>query len=192
MTDQAQSRSESSDSPSRVRLGFWEPENEEFWSTRGSSIANRNLWISIPNLLCGFAVWLCWSMIVGWIQGLHETNKEVFAFLGPDGKVLTGDAYRGMLYTLPAIAGLSGATLRIPNSFMIAISGGRNVIGLTSLLLIVPAVGIGIALKDPNVSFMSLAILALLSGVGGGAFASSMSNISFFFPKKMQIGRAHV
>jgi NNP family nitrate/nitrite transporter-like MFS transporter len=87
---------------------------------------------------------------------------------------------------LPAVGGLAGATLRIPNSFMIAISGGRNVIALTSLLLVLPALGTGIALQDPDSSFLTFILLATLSGIGGGAFASSMSNISFFFPKRVQ------
>ena len=91
-----------------------------------------------------------------------------------------------LLFTLPAVAGLAGATLRIPNSFMIAICGGRNVKFMTTLLLMLPASGAGIALQNPDTPFLSLIILAALSGVGGGAFASSMSNISFFFPKRMQ------
>jgi len=174
MTGQAQSRSESSDSPNRVRLGFWEPENEEFWSTRGSSIANRNLWISIPNLLCAFAVWLYWSIIIVQMQNLHAMGYFPFA------------ADKSLLYTLPAIAGLAGATLRIPNSFMISIAGGRNVIFVTSILLIAPALGVGMALQQPETTWLTFAIFACLSGVGGGAFASSMSNISFFFPKRVQ------
>jgi NNP family nitrate/nitrite transporter-like MFS transporter len=57
---------------------------------------------------------------------------------------------------------------------------------MTSLLLILPAIGTGIALQDHTTPFYLFIILAALSGVGGGAFASSMSNISFFFPKKEQ------
>src|SRR5690606_1745191 len=81
---------------------------------------------------------------------------------------------------------LSGATLRIPNSFMIAICGGRNVKFMTSLLLTLPAIGTGFALKDPSTPFFTYISLAALCGIGGGAFASSMSNINFFFPKRMQ------
>jgi NNP family nitrate/nitrite transporter-like MFS transporter len=90
------------------------------------------------------------------------------------------------LFTLSAIAGLAGATLRIPNSFLIAISGGRNVIALTTALLIAPALGVGIALTNPGTSYSVFAVLAALSGLGGGNFASSMSNISFFFPRRVQ------
>jgi NNP family nitrate/nitrite transporter-like MFS transporter len=84
------------------------------------------------------------------------------------------------------VAGLAGATLRIPNSFMIAICGGRNVKFMTTALLLLPAVSAGIALQDHTTPFWIFIILAALSGVGGGAFASSMSNISFFFPKAKQ------
>ena len=86
-------------------------------------------------------------------------------------------AYAALLLTLPAVAGLVGATLRIPNSFMIAICGGRNVKFMTTILLILPAVGAGIALRNPATPFSLLILLAAMSGVGGGAFASSMSNI---------------
>ncbi len=165
----------------------WDVEDNQFWESTGKSIANRNLWISIPNLLLGFAVWIYWGVIVGLMQGVHDTNPALFSFTwGNDGVPLTGNAYRALLYTLPAVAGLAGATLRIPNSFMIAICGGRNVKFMTTLLMILPAVGAGIALQTPDTGFGVYIMLAALSGIGGGAFASSMSNISFFFPKRMQ------
>ncbi|MFQ5498842.1 MAG: hypothetical protein ACE5FH_04140 [Candidatus Zixiibacteriota bacterium] len=165
----------------------WEVEDQGFWESTGKSIANRNLWISIPNLLLGFAVWIYWGVIVGLMQGLHDANPDLYSFsFGNDGVPLAGNAYRALLYTLPAVAGLAGATVRIPNSFMIAICGGRNVKFMTTLLLILPAIGAGFALQNPDTSFVIYIMLAALSGVGGGAFASSMSNISFFFPKRMQ------
>ncbi|MCP4898557.1 MAG: NarK/NasA family nitrate transporter [bacterium] len=157
-----------------VALEVWDPEHEEFWNQQGSSIASRNLWISIPNLLCAFAVWLYWSIIIVQMQNLHAMGYFSFA------------ADKSLLYTLPAIAGLAGATLRIPNSFVINIAGGRNVIFVTSILLIAPALGVGLALQQAETSWLTFAVLACLSGVGGGAFASSMSNISFFYPKRVQ------
>jgi len=151
-----------------ARITHWDPEDEKFWNQSGKKHANRNLWISIPALLCAFAVWLYWSIIIVQMQNLnYPFSKE-------------------QLYTLTAIAGLVGATLRIPNSFFIALSGGRNVIAVTTALLILPALGTGIALQDMHTSYSVFVILAALSGIGGGAFASSMSNISYFFPKKMQ------
>jgi len=149
-------------------LQNWNPEDEQQWSSYGKAVATRNLWISIPSLLCGFAVWLYWGIIT--VQMLNLG----FAFSKPE------------LFTLMAIAGLSGATLRIPSSFFIRLAGGRNTIFLTTSLLILPAVGTGIALQDPNTPLWHFQLLALLSGFGGGNFASSMSNISFFYPKKVQ------
>jgi NNP family nitrate/nitrite transporter-like MFS transporter len=90
------------------------------------------------------------------------------------------------LFSLAAVAGLSGATLRIPSTFFIRIAGGRNTIFFTTALLMIPAAGTGIALQDPNTPLWQFQFLALLSGIGGGNFASSMSNISFFYPKKQQ------
>lgn len=169
-----------------ARIDRWDPEDPALWQGGGRAVASRNLWISVPNLLCGFAVWLYWSIVIVKLQQLHEGDPALFDFRGPDGAPLGAEAYRALLYTLPAVGGLAGATLRIPNSFMIAIAGGRNVIALTSLLLLLPALGTGIALRDPGTGFTTLVVLAALSGIGGGAFASSMSNISFFFPKRVQ------
>jgi len=146
----------------------WDPENAEFWESTGKKIATRNLWISIPSLLCGFAVWLYWGIIT--VQMLNLG----FPFA------------KSELFTLMAIAGLTGATLRIPSSFFIRMAGGRNTIFFTTTLLIIPAVGAGLALRDASTPLWVFQLLALLSGFGGGNFASSMSNISFFFPKKQQ------
>ncbi len=149
-------------------LEDWDPENKEQWESWGKKVAFRNLWISIPCLLCGFAIWLYWGIIT--VQMLNLG----FPFA------------KGDLFSLMAIAGLSGATLRIPSTFFIRLAGGRNTIFMTTALLILPALGVGFALQDPNTPLWVFQVLALLSGLGGGNFASSMSNISFFFPKKMQ------
>lgn len=146
----------------------WEVEDPGFWESTGKKIANKNLWISIPSLLCGFAVWLCWSIIT--VQMLN----------------LGFEFEKSELFTLIAIAGLSGATLRIPGGTFIHLCGGRNTIFISTLLLIIPALGIGFALQDRNTPLWVFQVLALLSGFGGGNFASSMSNIGFFFPQKMQ------
>lgn len=167
-------------------LDKWDVDDATFWASHGRRVAQRNLWVSIPNLLCAFAVWQLWSIVIVRIQTLHDAHPELFAFRSPGGETLSGDAYQALLYLLPAVAGLAGATLRIPNAFAVGICGGRNVKAMTTLLLLLPALGTGIALQNPATPFFTFVILAALSGVGGGAFASSMSNISFFFPKRLQ------
>ncbi len=151
-----------------TNIDKWDVEDNAFWESTGKTIATRNLWISIPSLLCGFAVWLYWGIITVQMLnlGFHFTQAELF--------------------TLSAIAGLSGATLRIPSTFFIRIAGGRNTIFFTTALLMIPAVGTGFALKNADTPLWYFQMLALLSGFGGGNFASSMSNISFFFPKRVQ------
>jgi len=121
-----------------------------------------------------------WGMII------VQMKKLGFTLGMPHGTPAEMKAINELLWTLPAIAGLAGATLRIPNSFLIAIGGGRNVIFLTTSFLLIPAVGAGIALRNVETPFLVFAVLAATSGFGGGNFASSMSNISFFFPKKVQ------
>ncbi len=146
----------------------WRPEDEKFWESTGKKIAYRNLWISIPALLCGFAVWGMWGIIT--VQMLNL------------GFPFTKDE----LFTLTAIAGISGATMRIPASFLIRMAGGRNTIFLTTAMLLAPAIGTGVALQHPEWPLWAFQLMALWSGVGGGNFASSMSNISTFFPKRLQ------
>ena len=146
----------------------WRPEDERFWEQTGKRIAYRNLWISIPALLCGFAVWGMWGIIA--VQMLNLG----FPFTQAE------------LFTLTAIAGISGATMRIPASFLIRMAGGRNTVFLTTAMLLAPAIGTGIALQHPEWPLWAFQLMALWSGVGGGNFASSMSNISTFFPKRLQ------
>ena len=170
-----------------VNIKDWNIEDESFWNSTGKKIANKNLWRSIPALLLAFSVWIMWGVLVkymkefgfnfGMTDGLVPGSNEFVAKL---------KEINSLYYTLPAIAGLSGATLRLPNSFLISLGGGRNVIFVTTALLLIPAIGTGIALSDINTPYMFFAVMALLSGLGGGNFASSMSNISFFFPKKIQ------
>ena len=149
-------------------LRDWNPDDEAQWNATGKSIATRNLWISIPSLLCGFAVWLYWGIIT-----VQMVNLD-FGFAASE------------LFTLGAIAGLTGATLRIPSTFFIRIAGGKNTIVFTTALLMIPALGAGLALQDPDTPLWYFQMLAFLSGIGGGNFSSSMSNISFFYPKKIQ------
>jgi MFS transporter, NNP family, nitrate/nitrite transporter len=149
-------------------IADWRPEDEAFWESTGKKIAYRNLWISVPALLCGFAVWGMWGIIT--VQMLNLG----FPFTQAE------------LFTLTAIAGISGATMRIPASFFIRLAGGRNTIFLTTAMLLAPAIGTGIALQHKDWPLWAFQLMALWSGVGGGNFASSMSNISTFFPKRLQ------
>jgi len=158
----------STTTPSRADIADWRPEDERFWESTGKSIAYRNLWLSIPALLCGFAVWGMWGIIT--VQMLNLG----FPFTQAE------------LFTLTAISGISGATMRIPASFLIRMAGGRNTIFLTTAMLLAPAIGTGVALQHPEWPLWVFQLMALWSGVGGGNFASSMSNISTFFPKKLQ------
>jgi len=146
----------------------WRPEDDAFWQSTGKRIAYRNLMISVPSLLCGFAVWGMWGIITVQMLNLgFPFSKEE-------------------LFTLTAIAGLAGATMRIPASFLIRLAGGRNTIFLTTAMLLAPAIGTGIALQHKDWPLWVFQLMALWSGVGGGNFASSMSNISTFFPKRLQ------
>ena len=152
---------------SRV-LERWDVEDKAFWTSEGRAVARRNLWISIPALLLSFAVWMVWSVVV---VRLPEVG---FAF--------TTD----QLFWLAALPGLSGATLRIFYSFMVPIFGGRKWTAISTASLLLPAVGIGFAVQDPSTSYATMLVLALLCGFGGGNFASSMANISFFFPTEQK------
>ena len=143
----------------------WRPEEPGFWAGTGRRIARRNLWISVPCLLLSFAVWMVWSVVVAKLPavGFPFTNEQLF--------------------WLAALPGLSGATLRVFYSFMPAMFGGRLWTTLTTWSLLLPALGMGFAVQDPATPYWIFLALALACGLGGGNFASSMANISFFFPK---------
>ncbi len=151
-----------------AQIKIWEPENAAFWAKEGKTVAYRNLWISIPSLLLSFAIWVIWSVLAVNLNniGFHFTTAQLF--------------------TLTALPGLIGATLRIVYSFTVPIFGGRNWTVISTALLLIPAFGIGAAVKDPTTTFGQMALWSALCGLGGGNFASSMANISFFFPKKLQ------
>ncbi len=149
-------------------LADWRPEDPQFWASQGKAIATRNLWISIPNLLMAFSVWMVWSVVVAKMPAI-----------GFDFSV-------GERFWLAALPGLSGATLRIFYSFMIPIFGGRKWTALSTASLLLPALGIGYAIQDPGTSYTTFLILALFCGFGGGNFASSMANIAYFYPKKVK------
>jgi MFS transporter, NNP family, nitrate/nitrite transporter len=155
----------SSSKPGERVLKIWTPEDKTFWVQQGQAIASRNLWISVPALFLAFAVWQLMSVIAVKLPqiGFKFTSNQLF-----------------WLVAAPA---LSGATLRIFYSFLIPIFGGRRWTAISTASLLIPAIGIGIAVQDPTTSYTTMLILALLCGFGGGNFSSSMANISFFFPK---------
>jgi NNP family nitrate/nitrite transporter-like MFS transporter len=157
--------SASSGRPGRV-LTVWTPEDKQFWAQQGQAIANINLWISVPALFLAFAVWQLWSVVAVNLPalGFKFTPNELF--------------------WLAAAPGLSGATLRIFYSFMVPVFGGRRWTAISTASLLIPAIGIGVAIQDSSTSYSTLLVLALLCGFGGGNFASSMANINFFFPKE--------
>ena len=146
-------------------LEDWRPEDKTFWESTGRRIARRNLAISIPALLLSFAVWMVWSVVVAKLPsiGFRYTTDQLF--------------------WLAALPGVTGATLRIFYSFTVPIFGGRLWTTLVTWSLMIPAIGIGYAVQNPTTPYWIFLVLALLCGFGGGNFASSMSNISFFFPK---------
>ncbi|WP_130618414.1 NarK family nitrate/nitrite MFS transporter [Dyella amyloliquefaciens] len=146
-------------------LSRWEPENPAFWQSSGEKVAYRNLWISIPALMLAFIIWSLWSVTV------VNLDKAGFHFS------------KDQLFWLTALPALSGATLRLFYSFMVPIFGGRRWTALSTASLLIPALGMGFALRDPTTGYPTLLLLSVLCGLGGGNFSSSMANISFFFPK---------
>ena len=146
-------------------IADWRPEEPAFWHGVGRAVARRNLWISTYCLLLSFAVWMVWSVVVARLPAIG------FGF--------TTD----QLFWLAALPGLSGASLRIFYAFLVPIFGGRLWTAFSTASLLIPAFGIGYAVQNPDTPYLIFLVLALLCGLGGGNFASSMANISFFFPK---------
>ncbi|AUH00576.1 NarK family nitrate/nitrite MFS transporter [Prodigiosinella confusarubida] len=156
--------------PRETVIREWYPEDPQFWQTRGQGIAQRNLWISIPCLLLAFCVWMLFSTVAVNLNkvGFHFTTEQLF-----------------MLTALPSV---SGALLRIPYSFVIPLMGGRRWTILSTLVLVIPCVWLGFAVQNLQTSYHEFMVISLLCGFAGANFASSMANISFFFPKARQGG----
>jgi NNP family nitrate/nitrite transporter-like MFS transporter len=146
-------------------IAHWNPEDPGFWQHSGRAVARRNLGLSVLALTLAFAVWMVWSVVVVKLPAAgfrYSTNQ---------------------LFWLAALPALCGATLRLFYAFALPLVGGRRFTALATASLAVPALGIGFAVQDPTTSYEWMVVLALLCGLGGGNFASSMAHISDFYPK---------
>jgi len=146
-------------------IDHWNPEDKRFWERSGRGVATRNLWLSIAALTLAFTVWMLWSVVVVHLPAAgfrFSTNQ---------------------LFWLAALPALCGATLRIFYAFAVPVVGGRRFTALATASLLLPALGIGFAVQNPGTPYEVMVGLALLCGLGGGNFASSMAHISFFYPR---------
>lgn len=157
----------------------WTPEDEVFWEAKGKAIAFRNLIFSIVAEHIGFSIWMLWSIVVVRMYGTFDDAGNLVA-TGANGWALTAE--QGL--TLLAVASGVGAFLRIPYTFAVPVFGGRNWTVISALLLIIPTAGLAWVVGRPETSFSVLVAIAATAGFGGGNFASSMSNITFFYPDK--------
>ncbi len=152
------------DAMTRRWIEHWDPEDDEFWDTTGKRVARRNLWFSVFSEHIGFSIWTLWSVVV--------------LFMGPAYGFSAADKF--LLVSTPTVV---GAVMRIPYTFAIARFGGRNWTVISALLLLIPTVLTAIVLH-PGTSLGTFLLMAALGGVGGGNFASSMTNINTFYPER--------
>jgi MFS transporter, NNP family, nitrate/nitrite transporter len=149
-------------------LERWEPENQEFWTSQGRSIANRTLVITTANLTMAFMIWFAVSALV---VRLPQIGFQLST---------------SQLFWLAAMPGLAGGTLRLVHMFLVPIYGTRLVVSLSTLSLLIPAVGWYFAVQDPTTPYWILLVLAALAGLGGGNFSSFMPSTSLFYPRRLQ------
>ncbi|MBU9711354.1 MFS transporter [Evansella tamaricis] len=149
-----------------AQIKEWQPEDEQFWNGTGKRIANKNLKLSVFALILAFIIWQLWSVTAVKLNdvGFEFTNSQLF--------------------TLAALPGLTGATFRLVYTFLPGILGGKKTTLLTTGVLLIPAIGIGVAVQNPDTSFTIMAILAALCGLGGGNLASSTASLNPFYPRK--------
>jgi NNP family nitrate/nitrite transporter-like MFS transporter len=143
-------------------IDHWDPEDETFWNETGEKIARRNLFFSVLSEHIGFSIWTLWSVMV--------------LFMGPEYGLTPADKF-----VIVSMATLVGALVRIPYTFAVAIFGGRNWTIVSASLLLLPTIAAFIVM-EPGTSFTTFLLCAMLAGIGGGNFASSMTNINAFFP----------
>lgn len=149
-------------------LPHWNPDDRGRWDGAARALARRNLWLSVPALAVAFAVWMLWSAVVVHLPAAgfrYSTNQ---------------------LFWLTALPALCGATLRLFYAFAVPLIGGRRFTTLATASLLLPSVGIGLAVQDPSTPFEWMVVLALLCGLGGGNFASAMAHVGFFYPAARQ------
>jgi NNP family nitrate/nitrite transporter-like MFS transporter len=144
----------------------WNPEDTEFWKATGKRIARRNLIWGILVETLGFSIWLVWSVTATKLPsvGFPYTTDQ--------------------LLTLVAVPGLVGALIRFPYTFAVPRFGGRNWTIVSALVLLIPTAGLAILVQDPTTPYWLMVVVAATAGLGGGNFASSMANISFFYPDR--------
>jgi len=149
-------------------LADWRPEDAAFWNATGKRFAWRTLAITTANLTLAFIVWFVVSALVVRLPavGFKLTSSQLF--------------------WLAALPGLAGGTFRIVHTFLVPLYGTRKVVAMSTLLLLVPAVGWFYAVQDPTIPYWVLVVLAFLAGLGGGNFSSFMPSTSLFFPKRLQ------
>ena len=149
-------------------ISDWNPEDETFWNSRGKYIARRNLIWSIIAEHIGFSVWLIWSIVATKLPqaGFHYSTEELFQ--------------------LVALPGLIGSLMRFPYTFAVTTFGGRNWTIFSAAVLFIPTLALAYFVSEPNTPFWLMLLVASTAGLGGGNFASSMANISFFYPDRMK------
>ncbi|BBA86348.1 MFS transporter [Mycobacterium pseudoshottsii] len=156
----------------------WRPEDPEFWDTIGRPIARRNLVFSIFAEHIGFSVWMLWSIVVVQMMAVGAPGH-------PSHPAASGWALSpSQALCLVAVPSGVGALLRLPYTFAIPVFGGRNWTTISASLLVIPCLLLSWAVSHPGIPFVLLTLIAATAGVGGGNFASSMANISFFYPEK--------
>lgn len=156
----------------------WRPEDPKFWETTGKAIARRNLIFSIFAEHIGFSVWMLWSIVVVQMTAVGAPGHP--AHPAASGWALT--VSQALL--LVAVPSGVGAVLRLPYTFAVPIFGGRNWTTISASLLLIPCLLLAWAVNHPHLPFAVLVAIAATAGFGGGNFASSMANISFYYPEK--------
>lgn len=152
----------------------WRPEDPVFWETIGRPIARRNLIFSIFAEHVGFSVWMLWSIVVVQMTAAAPGHPAASGWALSASQALC----------LVAVPSGVGAFLRLPYTFAIPIFGGRNWTTVSAALLVIPCLLLAWAVSHPSLPFAVLVVIAATAGFGGGNFASSMANISFFYPEK--------
>ncbi|MGH3728315.1 MAG: MFS transporter [Micromonosporaceae bacterium] len=144
----------------------WDPEDDHFWHTTGKSIARRNLVYSILAEHLGFSIWLLWSVVAVSLPAAgHDLSVD-------------------QLFWLVAVPNLVGSLMRIPYTAAVARFGGRNWTTVSAGLLLIPLALMTWCVSAPGTPYWMFLMAAATAGFGGGNFASSMANISYFYPER--------
>lgn len=152
----------------RARIIDWDPEDTLAWEAGNRRVARRNLVCTVAGDHVGFSIWSLWS-VMAWFM------PEAVYGLSTGDKLLLG-----------ALATVVGGGARIPYTLGVARFGGRTWTVFSAVVLLIPTGATLVLLAHPGLPLWPYALCAAATGLGGGNYAASLTNVNAFYPQRLK------